>query len=265
MLRARVITALFLVAGLLGVLFLAPASVAAVAFGVIAALAAWEWAGLMKIDSAGRVLYAGVVVVSCVGTWDHMAGAFAPLWAVAAAFWLVVVPLWLWRRWPLAANDLGGYAVGWIVIVPTWAAMVALHARSPWLLLATMALVWVADIAAYFTGRAFGRRKLAPAISPGKTWEGAMGAGVAVLVYGFIAATLTSRLPSLGLWIPAAIALMLLTAVSIVGDLFESLMKRQADVKDSSQLLPGHGGVLDRIDSLTATLPLVALAMLWTE
>jgi len=121
-----------------------------------------------------------------------------------------------------------------------------------------MALVWIADIAAYFTGRAFGRRKLAPQISPGKTWEGAYGATVGVLVYGLAMYGLFA--PSNGvsplLLVPV---LLLLTAVSIIGDLFESLLKRQAGIKDSSQLLPGHGGILDRIDSLTSTLPLVTL------
>jgi phosphatidate cytidylyltransferase len=262
MLRARVITALFLVAGLLGVLFLAPRVVAAAAFGLVAALAAWEWAGLMKIDKAGRVLYAGFVVATCVVAWGRMA-AFLDLWLLSIAFWLLLAPFWLRRRWRLAGNDFIGYAVGWILIVPTWAAMVALHERSPWGLLGAMALVWIADIAAYFTGRAFGRRKLAPAISPGKTWEGAIGAAVAVLAYGLAVAAFAGGLRSPALLLAAALALLLLTAMSIIGDLFESLIKRQAEVKDSSQLLPGHGGVLDRIDSLTATLPLLALVLLW--
>ncbi|RLJ65123.1 phosphatidate cytidylyltransferase [Sulfurisoma sediminicola] len=265
MLKARVITALVLVAGLLVVLFLAPAVVAAAAFGLVAALAAWEWAGLMKVDKAGRVFYAGFVVISCLVAGYRPAMTFAGLWLLAAAFWLVLAPLWLRRRWPLAGNDFVGYAVGWTVIVPTWSAMVDLHGRSPWLLLAVMALVWVADIAAYFTGRAFGRRKLAPAISPGKTWEGAYGAVFAVLGYGAIVASTSGRVPAPALLLPAALVLVVLTAVSIVGDLFESLMKRQAEVKDSSQLLPGHGGILDRIDSLTATLPLVALVIFWTS
>jgi phosphatidate cytidylyltransferase len=265
MLKARVVTALFLVAGLLGVLFLAPPTAAALAFALVAALAAWEWAGLMKIDGAGRVLYAGVIVVSCIAAWNQPASAYPKLWLAAAAFWLALAPLWLFRRWPLAGNDLLGYGVGWILIVPTWAAMAGLHARSPWLLLAAMALVWVADIAAYFTGRAFGRRKLAPAISPGKTWEGAAGAVVAVLIYGAAAAAASGQLPAPADLPLMAGALVLLTAISIVGDLFESLVKRQAAVKDSSQLLPGHGGVLDRIDSLTAALPLVALVLLGTQ
>ena len=130
--------------------------------------------------------------------------------------------------------------------------------------------VWVADIAAYFVGRAIGRRKLAPGISPGKSWEGALGAVAFVLVYGFVVAL---GWPALGLPRAAdpssvlgfAAALMLITAVGIVGDLFESLAKRQAGVKDSGNLLPGHGGVLDRIDSLTSTLPLVSLAWLLSK
>ena len=138
------------------------------------------------------------------------------------------------------------------------------------LLLAAMAVVWVADIAAYFVGRAIGRRKLAPGISPGKSWEGAFGAVAFVVVYGFVVAY---SWPQLGLPNPSGLSgilgfaagLVLLTAVSIVGDLFESLAKRQAGVKDSGNILPGHGGILDRIDSLTSTLPLVALTLMLTK
>jgi phosphatidate cytidylyltransferase len=262
MLRTRVVTALLLAAGLLAILFLATPGVAAVAFALVAALAAWEWAGLMKIDAAGRWLYAGFILICCLAAWYQPAFAYSKLWIIAASFWLGFVPLWLRFRWRLASNDLLGYGVGWIVIVPTWSAMTALHASSPWLLLAAVALVWVADIAAYFTGRAVGRRKLAPSISPGKTWEGAAGAVVAVLAYGIAAAAIAGRVPAGGALFRAAAGLLLLTAISIVGDLFESMIKRQAGVKDSSGLLPGHGGVLDRIDSLTAALPLVALAVL---
>lgn len=260
MLKTRVITALLLAAGLLVVLFFVPAGVATIAFGLAAALAAWEWAGLMKVDRAGRWLYAGFILVCCLAAWYQPAFAFPKLWLLASAFWLLLAPLWLRFRWRLASNDILGYGVGWILVVPTWAAMTGLYAHSPWLLLAAMALVWVADIAAYFSGRAWGRHKLAPAISPGKTWEGAGGAVVAVLLYGAVVAIATDHLPDGSALLLGLGALVLLTAISIVGDLFESLIKRQAEVKDSSQLLPGHGGVLDRIDSLTATLPLVALA-----
>jgi phosphatidate cytidylyltransferase len=141
-----------------------------------------------------------------------------------------------------------------------------LRVFAPLFLLAAMASVWVADISAYVCGRAFGRHKLAPEISPGKTWEGAVGAIAGVLIYGITVAWAADRMPSNpSAWIIFATALIVLTAVSILGDLFESLAKRQAGVKDSGATLPGHGGVLDRIDSLTSTLPLVGLAVLLWE
>ena len=262
MLRARVITALILLATLLGVLFMVPQPVAVAAFGVVAALAAWEWAGLMRIDQAGRLLYAVVVGAFC---WQVRAvgePAFLAFWAAAAVFWLGVAAPWLRFRWSMAGNDFLGYALGILLIVATWAAMVALHAAGPWVLVGAMAVAWVADIAAYFTGRAFGRRKLAPNISPGKTWEGVGGAVGGVLAYGLAVAAATeypaARLPA------ALLLLVALTAVSVIGDLFESLLKRQAGIKDSSELLPGHGGILDRIDSLMAILPLAALILHWS-
>lgn len=146
------------------------------------------------------------------------------------------------------------------MLLPTWLALVQLRAVHPGVLLAVMALVWMADIAAYFAGRKFGRNKLAPSISPGKTQEGALGAFIGVMLYGLVIGhfLLAGKVP-LTAWM---LALVLATAVSIIGDLFESLLKRKAGIKDSSNILPGHGGVLDRIDSLTSTLPLAALAWL---
>jgi phosphatidate cytidylyltransferase len=145
---------------------------------------------------------------------------------------------------------------------------VVLRDTSPWLLLALAALVWVADIAAYFAGKRFGRHKLAPAVSPGKTWEGVYGALAGVVVYGallaWVANTYQTPLTSVfdnGASVVVIFAMLGLTAVSVVGDLFESWMKRGAGLKDSSQLLPGHGGVLDRIDALTSSLPVAALAL----
>lgn len=261
MLKTRVITALFLAAGLLVVLFLLPAGAAAVVFAGIVALAAWEWAGLLQIGRGRRWLYAALILILCACLYAiGMPGRLlASLWFLALFFWLLVVPLWLWRRWPLRA-DVTGLLVGCLLLIPTWAGMVMLHGKSPLLLLAAMALVWVADIAAYFAGRTWGKHKLAPTISPGKTWEGAAGAVLAVLAYGVILAVATGRLTAPIEFALAALALVIATAVSILGDLFESMGKRQAGVKDSSQLLPGHGGVLDRIDSLTSTLPLLAMA-----
>jgi len=243
MLRARIITALWLVAGLSIILFGTSTTVATLAFGVVAALSAWEWAGLMKVTTRHKAVYTGGIVVICGVIWMMKSPV---IWMVSAAFWLLVVPLWLRFGWR-GSNAWAGYLVGVILIVPTFYAMTVFHERSSWLLLSFLALVWVADIAAYFTGRAWGRHKLAPTISPGKTWEGAAGA---VVYAGATQLTLNTG------W------LILLTVVSILGDLFESLAKRQAGVKDSGTLLPGHGGVLDRLDSLMATLPLAALLTL---
>ena len=267
MLKTRVITALFLAAGFLAVLFLLPEFLVGIVFAIIAALAAWEWAGLMKPgqpNAPSRLLYAGIVFGLCVVLWampDGYSGMPLLLWSVSVLFWLGIVPVWLLRGW---RTGVAGYGVGLILLVPTWAALVALYAHGPLVLLTVMALVWVADIAAYFTGRAFGRHKLAPAISPGKTWEGVAGALVGVMLFGLFVG---ARLPiAHGLsWFSLAVFLLLFTAFSIIGDLFESLIKRQANMKDSSQLLPGHGGILDRIDSQMSPLPLAALTLYWIE
>jgi phosphatidate cytidylyltransferase len=151
---------------------------------------------------------------------------------------------------------------GWLLIVPTWLALVRLQAE-PWILLAVLGVVWVADSAAYFAGRTFGRRKLAPSISPGKTWEGVAGAAIAVAVYYALVWYFGFRGMTFGIGLAAALLVTCLLPLSILGDLFESWIKRQAGVKDSGTLLPGHGGVLDRIDALTSTLPLAALVVPW--
>jgi phosphatidate cytidylyltransferase len=148
--------------------------------------------------------------------------------------------------------------IGIIVLLPATLIFVAARRIHPMAALAIVAPVWIADIAAYFSGRAFGRAKLAPSISPGKTWAGAVGATLGVTVYCFIVFIAIRRIPfSMSVAIPIILLLSIgLSVFSVVGDLFESLLKRQAGIKDSSNLLPGHGGVLDRIDSLTASLPM---------
>ncbi|MHB1359856.1 MAG: phosphatidate cytidylyltransferase [Rhodocyclaceae bacterium] len=260
MLKTRVVTALCLAAGFFAVLFLLPDTLVAPVFAAIAALAGWEWAGLMKPDKPGapsRFLFAGLVLLICLTLWVTP-DAYAPLlWSLSVFFWLCIAPLWLLRRW---RPGWLGYVLGLVLLVSAWAALMALYAHGPFVLVAVMALVWVADIAAYATGRTFGRHKLAPTISPGKTWEGVVGAVVGVLLYGLFVHV---YLPEAQDWarLPFFALLLLLTALSIVGDLFESLIKRQANLKDSSQLLPGHGGILDRIDSQISTLPLAALTL----
>jgi phosphatidate cytidylyltransferase len=256
MLKARVVTALILIAGLLGILFALPPSVVSLAFAIIAALAAWEWAGLMILPPGARIAYGATVLGLCILLGVAGSGLSEALWLLSALFWLLLAPWWLRYRWQLTTNRTLAGLVGLLLTLPTWAAMVMLHQRGPWVLIGVMALVWVADIAAYFSGRAFGRHKLAPSISPGKTWEGVAGACVGTLIYAAIVLTENNFA-----WLPALPAVLLLTAVSVVGDLFESMAKREAGIKDSSNLLPGHGGVLDRIDSLTATLPLAALLL----
>ena len=261
MLRTRVITALCLLAGLLPAVFLLPAWGWMILVAAVAGLAGWELGRLAGFAAAASVAFgvgiAGLCLAYAFGV-DSTAADRAVL-TVSAAVWLLAAPLWLRRRWPLRPAGLA-LVVGLIVILPTWLALVLLWKVGPATLFGTMALVWIADIAAYFTGRRFGRRKLAPNISPGKTWEGAWGAIAGVLIYG-LAVFAAGALPSLPLGL-VLVALPILTLVSIEGDLFESLLKRQAGFKDSSGLLPGHGGVLDRIDSLTSTLPIAALLLI---
>lgn len=265
MLKTRIVTALLLAFGLLSALFLLPLSGAVAVFAGIVAIGAWEWAGLIRTGSNGRWAFSLATLLPCaiLCFFEMPRMVLVVIWLIAAIFWLLLVPIWFRQRWRLRA-DFFGFLVGWLLLIPSWAALVTLQTRSPWLLLSAMALVWVADIAAYFTGRAFGRHKLAPSISPGKTWEGAGGACLGVIAYATAVASATGSTTTMDhLQLFAAFAgLMLLTAVSVLGDLFESLAKRQAGVKDSSRLLPGHGGVLDRIDSLTSTLPLVGLVSL---
>ena len=261
MLRTRVITALLLVAGLALILFAMPVLAARIAFAVVAALAAWEWAGLMQRPPASRIAF-GMLTLALCWLLANAEQARVALLLASSVFWLLVVPFWLRFKWPLGRLGAFAYLLGLLVVLPTWAAMLELHAVSVGLLLAAMALVWVADIAAYFAGRAFGRHKLAPAVSPGKTWEGVAGAIAGVLAYGWVLQLATPILAALPWSLLTSVALLVvLTGVSVIGDLYESLLKRQAGIKDSSNLLPGHGGVLDRIDAQTSTLPLVAMLL----
>ena len=275
MLATRILTALVLVAAVLAALFLLPPwGWGAVALAGIVAAAA-EWATLAGYGKPAWFLFvAGALLIGVNLLFSPLAG-FAGGWpdgvvlavcGPATLFWILVAPAWLRMQWK-PRSPLLVAIVGWLVLIAAWVAVVELQARSPWLALAAMAIVWVADIAAYFTGRAFGRRKLAPSISPGKTWEGVYGALGAVAVYAAALVPFSRRAGyageisalAVGGWLLLAL---LLAALSVAGDLFESLLKRHAGVKDSGTLLPGHGGVLDRIDALLAALPVAAIAAL---
>ncbi len=274
MLKTRVLTAIALLPVVLGMLFLA-GTAAWVAFAAaIALVSCWEWSRLCGFTPGARALFlAASGAIACALAAARLAGPpalFANVaqaaFVAAAYFWIFAVPAWLALR--LRPEPWACGLAGWFVLWPMWAALVVLREAGPWVLLACAALVWVADIAAYFAGHRFGRRKLAPAISPGKTWEGVVGAILGVLAYGVALDILAHVRPGplsahfeAAAGLPALAAMVGLTALSILGDLFESWMKRGAGRKDSSSLLPGHGGVLDRIDALTSTLPAAALLL----
>jgi phosphatidate cytidylyltransferase len=229
--------------------------------GVAAAftIGAFEWARLTALSRPATVAFcASVCVAIALPMWaGHASGALLPAWVLACAVWVVAVPRCLRKGAPAGTPAL---LMGWVVLAPAGAALAWLGAM-PGLLLSLLAIVWIADTAAFFAGRRFGRRKLAPTISPGKTWAGVIGGLVAVALYvalkqigGFAG---QGPLAGAAGWLLA----LAIAVLSVLGDLFESLVKRHAGAKDSGTLLPGHGGVLDRIDGLTSTLPLAALAV----
>ena len=251
MLLTRILTALVLVVLLALVLFVLPGSMAVLALGGLTLAGAWEWAGLAGLSRApGRAGY----VAAC-------AVLMSVLWAAAATpagFTVVMAAALTW--WVLAFAWLAALA-GLAALAPMWVALAHLYASGPRgveFVIFVLVLAWAADVGAYFAGRQFGRSKLAPRVSPNKTWEGALG--------GLFASGLVAMAGYAWFDLPGAVFLPLCTATvlaSIVGDLAESMFKRQAGVKDSGRILPGHGGVLDRIDSLTAAIPVFALGLGW--
>ena len=274
MLRTRVITAVVVLVILVGMLFFATPQAWAIFVLAIALTACWEWSRLCGFSAGAQSIHLLVTGAMGGALWmlylRTSESAFRELasaaFLAATLFWVLIAPWWL--RAKLRPAPWIAALAGWLVVWPTWLAFVALREAGPWVFLAVAAVVWVADIAAYFAGRRFGKRKLAPAVSPGKTWEGVIGALFGVAIYGLAldvaANSLTLPLTPYfkpGLGVPAILAMLVLTALSVVGDLFESWMKRGAGRKDSSRLLPGHGGILDRIDALTSTLPVAALAI----
>lgn len=274
MLKTRLLTAAILIPLVLAALFGLDTTSWGVLTLIVVAIAASEWARLAAFDSTGTMLFSGATILIglCLlflpgsgfnaGTgWPE--AVVLPICGAATLFWLLVIPPWLYFGWRIASG-LAKASIGWLVLIATWVAIVQIQARSPGMLLALMAIVWIADTAAYFSGRRFGRRKLAPSISPGKTWEGVYGALFAVGAYALALLPLAARSGyaqtlTIGAVVTWVVLVLLLAAMSVTGDLFESLLKRQRGVKDSGQVLPGHGGVLDRIDALTAAMPAAAL------
>lgn len=283
MLRQRVITALVLLALLLPALFADSPLPFALFTCLLISAAGWEWARLNGFSAAVPALGSGVLLaVLCGASLLRLPamGQAGGLWNAGLLTWLVGGALVLragpggWPKWPPLLRWALGLGLLWLA----WLALAQARTIGINFLLSVLCVVWVADVAAYFWGRAFGRNKLAPTISPGKSWEGVYGgmAGVLLLAVGWIAlegqfnfgsASVFKLLQqSLG-WGGLLLAALLLAALSVVGDLFESLVKRAAGAKDSSRLLPGHGGVLDRVDALLPVLPaamaLISLKPLW--
>lgn len=258
MLKTRLLTSAILMAGFLAAVFLLPPIYWAFLMLLFISIAFWEWAQMAAFSKPLRIAYVGSIAIASsvliladdigLPTLQPQVMFYGIL--LATIFWLLVSPTWLIARFQIR-QPLALALLGIVILFPTWLSLVSLRDISPWMLLLVMGAVWIADSAAYFFGKRFGKNKLAPKISPGKTWEGVLGAWFAVTLYGLVLCLSMS----LTYWV--IVGLLGITVLSIMGDLLESLVKRQAGVKDSGSLLPGHGGILDRIDGLTSSLPLV--------
>ena len=264
MLKQRIITALILLPIALCGFFLLDGANFALFIGLVVTLGAWEWARLAGLIAQGlRVAYA--VVVAGLLMLLHLMPELAP-WVLGVSVLWWALATWLVLTYPRTSELWASVAcrllIGLLVLLPAWQGLVLIKhwPLGNWLIMAVMVLVWGADIGAYFSGRAFGKRKLAPQVSPGKSWEGVYGGLALSLVITAVVGV--TREWSAGELILGLFGAAVVVLVSVVGDLTESMFKRRSGIKDSSNLLPGHGGVLDRIDSLTAAIPIFAV-LLW--
>ena len=269
MLKQRVFTAIILLVGFLGALFYLPDLLWVGLMICMVLIGLYEWARLAGYSNWGIFTYlSSSLLLMLLVIWLNI---FYPIYSgfthvifysLAFGLWVFVVPAWMIGGWKVRQPLLLALT-GWVLLVPTGLAMVDLRLENPWLLLCIMSIVWVADSSAYFVGRKFGKHKLAPNISPGKTWEGVGGAVLGVTLFVLILIW-AGWFPSSLQTYPGIIflAILLIVGFAVIGDLFESAIKRQAGVKDSGSILPGHGGLLDRIDALTSTLPITAAILL---
>lgn len=273
MLKQRVITAIVLTAVFLSAVFGLPAGYFSFFIGAVVLIGAWEWANLAGFAAVWqRLLYAVLIFAFLVAVSFYLGfkGEASPDLNLDAIRKLLFIGCFWWacallfvQGYPSSALLWGqGFSrliMGVLVLVPTWVALVYIRQQvnGAWLVLLLMLVVALADIGGYFAGRRFGKRKLALAVSPGKTWEGFMGGLLANVVLAVVLAWVFS------LSLPIVLMVIIPTSlVSVLGDLLESMMKRHAGVKDSGTILPGHGGVLDRVDGITAGAPVFALALL---
>jgi phosphatidate cytidylyltransferase len=255
-LRQRILTAAVLAAALLVTVLYLPSWVTLAVVSAVVLLGAWEWSGFLRLPGTGlRAAYVGLIAVLMFGAWSFTVTSRgrALLMGVTLLWWCVAL-LWIMLA-PRRVATWSAASAGVLALVPAWLALVRMRvdlaAGAQWMLYALI-LVWLADIGAFFSGRQFGRVSLAPRVSPGKTWEGVFGGMLLGGIWG-LAGALWFHLPALA-FLPLCLAVV---GFSIVGDLTESLLKRYAGLKDSGSVLPGHGGVMDRIDSITAAVPVL--------
>jgi len=264
-LKQRVITGVILiVAVLLGVTFLPNSILSIIALIAFISIGGWEWSRMVGFEdsmSKGIFVLLLLAVTSIAIIWDDARWVFIVMGVMAWAVALVLLAtyeqgmtLYKENKWLLRAS-------AFFVLVPAWSALVTLHAHRPGLVLYLIFLVAIADSGAYFTGKAKGKNKLAPELSPGKTREGMMGGLAGAFIWSIIGVYALNI--SSGDWFYFILLSILVAVLSVAGDLFESLIKREAGQKDSGNILPGHGGILDRVDGLVATLPLFALGVFW--
>lgn len=272
MLKLRVLSALVLVPLVLWVVLGLSNAAFSAALLVPVFLGMWEWSRLVPFDTRparAAYLMAGAGVLALFWYFANAEPFVSSVIWLALVWWLIAL---FWVSRPDWLDGSRGSAVvlrallGWLIPATAWLALVVLHSRpdrGPWWVLFVMMLIWVADTGAYFAGRQWGRRKLAPRVSPGKTWAGVYGALAACLAFALLGARLLEVEPSrLGLFVLVALVTVLF---SIAGDLFESLLKRKQGMKDSSNLIPGHGGILDRVDSLLAAAPVFLFGLRWIK
>ncbi len=260
MLKQRIITAAILIPIVIAVIFLLETVWFSAMFAMFVAIGAWEWAGLCKLSDKYRYLYSifTLLILSALYMADE-SRLYNSIILGGVIFWLVAVVLiisYQQQRNLLSKSPLVLLIVGLLLLVPMWASLTILKSipeNGATLIMFLMLLIWGADTAAYFSGKKWGKRRLASQVSPGKTWEGSLGGIVAGIVIGVAYAIVSNKILDNGI---ALVGLAIMTvAISIIGDLMESMVKREAGIKDSGSILPGHGGVMDRIDSLTAAGP----------
>ena len=270
MLKQRFLTALVLLPIMIGGIFYLPPASFMIFIGAIVAIGAWEWANLSGITSVtGRIGYA-LFTSACLSLlWFFDLEQEPELLYIALAWW--VLAFLLVRTHPKFSSFWSAPAIrllmGLVILVPMWIGFVQIksYPYSDYLIIFVLFIIWGADIGAYFAGRKFGKNKLAPNVSPGKSWEGVYGGMITTMIValmgGFLLQNNTGIDLSIKQWLLLFATTFVVTVVSVVGDLVESMAKRHRGIKDSSNLLPGHGGVMDRIDSMTAALPVFALAL----